>query len=369
MKKLRIDSNFPTHLYNLFCDSNPFASKQFYQSLVGSDALSSQTGQTPLFFETDHAYTLGLIKTHSYGEFIFDWAWANAYQRLGLNYYPKLIHYTPFTPVNAPKIYSHGMDQAKELINLVKNHYLAQEELSSHHYLFINIDEQKNLKEAGYLIRNSMQYHWKNSWESFDHFLDSLLKRKKKMIMKERRKVLEHGLEISTNNFQDLNDNEVLKVFKLYQSTVVKKNSYLYLNLQTFMLWRKCKEAKIVLARKIEDIIAMAIFFQGPKTLYGRYWGIDPKFNLPMLHFELCYYQGMEICFKHNLELFEAGAQGEQKLKRGFAPVIIKSAHHLRNFKMFEAVENFINEEKEFIDDQIKIALNLLPYRAIEPIS
>lgn len=348
-----------------FSSTNPFCDGQFHQLLEDSKVIGGDSGWEPIYFEQKGSILPGYLKSHSFGEYIFDWAWAELYQRNGYNYYPKLVHCLPFTPVNASKVLGNS-ELFSDLI-CESNHYVENNNsLTGEHYLFISYDEAAELKKLGFQINKTLQYHFFNKWSSFDEYLSSLKSSRKKMIKKERKKVKNYNLNIEVLDRNNLTLDDLKQVYLLYISTIVKKNSYAYLNENFFLLLSKYMQnsLKIIVAKKEDSIIAMAIFFQGSDRLYGRYWGIHPKYenDFPLLHFELCYYQGMEICIENNLSIFEAGAQGEQKLWRGFKPEIILSAHKLKASDFQKTIYNHI-KMKSHETESAKIELErYLPF-------
>ena len=345
--------------------SSPFSNYKFYNHLEESNLLTEDTGWEPLYFEIDSHILPSFIKTHSYGEYIFDWDWANFYQRIGMNYYPKLLHSTPFTPVNAPKF--HHQNQ-KELAQMSFDFY-QENNLSGEHYLFISIDEAKILKDLGFSVMKTIQYHFYNQWRSFDHFLDSLKTSRKKMIKKERKKCLNFDVTINWLLKEDCSDNVLNRLYQLYLSTIKKKNSYAYLNDQFFKGLKKFlnEEAEILIAKVDNSIIAMSIFFKSNTTLYGRYWGIDSDYaeEFKLLHFEMCYYKGIDYIIDNQMSLFEAGAQGEQKLWRGFSPVEILSAHHIKDAQAFNLIKDYIKKQSLKTEEEIKKLKQFLPYKEV----
>jgi predicted N-acyltransferase len=355
------------HEHSTFLES-PITHGDFYTSLEQSKTLDEKSGWIPFTFQDCNNTCYGFEKHHSYGEFIFDWGWAEAYQRYQVPYYPKLLHSTPYTPVNAPKILG-DQNKIESFCSELKEYYVEQNHLSGHHYLFTTEEENKALEKLGYSIRSSLQYHLPWPFKSFDEFLDSLKSRKRKNIKKERSQVQDSGLRIEKKLLKDCTQGEVLRLFDLYLQTILKKYSQAYLNFETFSLWQKTLGDKMTLVSAYlpddEKALANSIFFHSDKTLYGRYWGIDleRERDFPFLHFELCYYQGMDLCCEKGLSLFEAGAQGEQKLLRGFKPVRITSAHHLRQPQLFDAVKDFIIREGQSVRKQIDELSNYLPYK------
>jgi len=339
---------------------NPFTAKSFYQNLEKSNLLTNKTGWSPIYFSNEESILPGFIKTHSYGEFIFDWAWANFYQRFGIDYYPKLVHCIPFTPVNAPKIIGKfNIDLFTESFKF----YQSEPRLSGEHYLFINDEEERELKKLNFKIMHTIQYHFKNKWNSFDNFLADLRPNRRKMIRKERKKINESPVNISWLN--DFSDQNMETIYLLYISTIAKKQSQAYLNKDFFHRLRDQEQIKILVATIDQKIIAMSIFFESKEALYGRYWGINPHLEkeYPFLHFEMCYYRGLDYIFVNDIPLFEAGAQGEQKLWRGFTPVVIKSAHHIKRDDLFEPIKNYIDEQNENTSLEIENLKKYLPFK------
>lgn len=339
---------------------NPFESHSFFQALKESGATDEKMGHREKLFKKDESYLYGFIKEHSYGEYIFDWGWAQAYERYGLAYYPKLIHYTPYTPVNAHKFIG---EKKRELMEQAWEFY-QQETVSSHHYLFIQPEEVELLEEK-YLIRDSLQYHFHNEFDSFEDYLEKLNKNKRKTIKKERAQVEKHGLEIKRQLINELSDEEIREIYHFYLTTVAKKNAFAYLRSETFLAFKKYlpKQTMVIRAFQDEELMGMSLFFISEEAIYGRYWGCHPCFERSFLHFELCYYQGIDYVIENNIPLFEAGAQGEQKLIRGFKPVIIKSAHHLKHPEMHQAVRNFIEEERQYLKIEFEKCVSLLPFK------
>lgn len=349
---------------NEYKSTHPFSDGRFHNLLEASELLNEQTGWIPLCFENEQGALPAYIKTHSYGEYIFDWAWAEFYERMGRSYYPKLVHAIPFTPINAPKVLGAGQ---QELIQKAHEFYLDKKELSSHHFLFTNNEESELLEELGYLRKETLQYHFNNRYDSFDNFLNQLKTRKRKNIKKERLAVQKAQIEIQWREGSELDVGMMEEVYKLYLTTISKKQSYAYLNqaffenLPVFL----GEDLKLALAYKEEKLIAMSLFVAGEECLYGRYWGIDPESEreFPFLHFELCYYQGMEYCFKKKIPLFEAGAQGEHKLLRGFEPVVILSYHHLRDKAFHSAIQTHLVEHNDHNKQTINALKQHLPFK------
>lgn len=356
-----ISKSFKGHFIK---SSSPFEDTQFYQLLESSNLLTQKTGWSILNHSHDQSLLPGFIKTHSYGEYIFDWEWANFFHKNGFEYYPKLVHTTPFTPVNSEKIIG-GFKP--ELFKKSFEFYERSHNLNSEHYLFINQEEQLELEKLGFCTMHTLQYHFKNEWSSFEDFLLSLKKNKRKNIRKERKLVSSYDIEIEWLKSCELTDENLSKIYLLYLSTIAKKQSQAYLNEDFFLGLKNYSEQKlkILVAKKNDEIIAMSLFFLSANTLYGRYWGIHPNFEqeFKYLHFEMCYYHGMIYTIENKLDLFEAGAQGEQKLLRGFKPVLIRSAHHMKNQLLFKAIKDYIKRFNHHTLNQKIYLEKHLPYR------
>jgi predicted N-acyltransferase len=342
--------------------NHPISNFTFFSLLEDTQCVGNNTGWIPKFFHENDTILPTYIKYHGYGEYIFDWNWANFYDQNHLSYYPKLLHAIPFTPVNAPKIIGES-SKFKHLVDESFKYY-QENDLTGEHYLFINDEEENVLINKGFAIKKSHQYHFRNEYKSFDEFLSKLKKNKRKNIKKERKAIIESGLKIDWV-YGDALNKELLDEFYLYYlTTIYKKYSHPYLTKDFFYSLSELN-VLLVQAKKDETTIAMSLFFYGEETLYGRYWGINPKneSEYPYLHFELCYYQGIEFCIKKGLKLFEAGAQGEHKLLRGFEPVIIKSAHHIKIPQCFNIIKNDIMMQNQQVEDSLIHMKSYLPYK------
>lgn len=350
---------------------NPFASPKFFKLCEKSKVVGANSGWNPVYFiAKENEKIVGLlpafIKTNSFGEFIFDWAWADLYQRSGIPYYPKLTAATPFTPVNAPKVLGSKKKATDALMDAFSQFLEKNPGLSSAHALFISKRELEDLKKHNFFERVTIQYHLEVNFKGFDDYLDSLKARKRKQIKKERQAVIDSGVEIELieNEFSE----DLMKdIYLLYLSTIDKKWSQAYLNESFFLeLARDFKDNLVIyLAKKNDELIAMSLFLKSKEALYGRYWGCKTNCNIAYLHFELSYYKGIEYCIKHCIPLFEAGAQGEQKLLRGFRPVEIHSAHKLKIEQAHEAIEKHVKTENAFHIEQIKELERHLPFKKI----
>lgn len=340
-----------------------FNKYHFHLALEVSNCIGKERSQIPIYltiFENESlkAACVLYIKGHSYGEYIFDWSWADLYSRYGHNYYPKLIAQNPFTAAtNRTFIFSKEIyaNRLIEEIKLIEEKY----ECSSTHLLFLDSNEI-DLVSKDYKIRESFQYHWINQgYKNFEDFLLKLKSRKAKQIRKERRT----DLLIKEIGQDELNHYSSI-FYKLYIQTIAKKNSYAYLNEIFFnhIFTNMSEEIKLIAAFKDDQLVAASLFFIGENKIYGRYWGALEKHK--NLHFELCYYQGIELSIKNNIEKFEAGAQGEHKISRGFIPTKTYSAHKIVDENFRAPIYNFIDEESSQIDELFVELNDRLPFRS-----
>ena len=280
------------------------------------------------------------LKDHSYGEYVFDWAWADAYHRHGIEYYPKLLSAIPFSPVCGSRLLARTREARLELV-------AASLELgaqaSSLHVLFPTEEEAADLAAAGMMLRRGVQFHWKNEgYESFEAFLERLSHDKRKKIRQERRKVAESGVRLQRLVGHEIREDHWAFFVRCYNNTYRAHHSSPYL---THSFFRRLGETMpenmlLVLATLDGKPVASALNVFGEHALYGRYWGCTGY--VPNLHFEACYYQAIEFCIERRIPLFEGGAQGEHKLARGFAPVQTCSAHWLKHPAFADAVEKFL---------------------------
>lgn len=349
--------------------SNPFLSHGFLHALHASGSATAQTGWLPQYITLWQGKRLEAamplyLKEHSYGEYVFDWAWADAYHRHGLEYYPKLLAAIPFTPVGGPRLLAR--DEAGRQALIAKLQELqADMGLSSTHVLFPLIEEAQSLRQAGFLLRKGVQFHWLNrEYRDFDDFLSSLEAKKRKNIRAERRKVKEAGI-----NFRHLSGHEAKEkdwaFFKrCYDRTYAEHRSTPYLNLDFFLRIAEALPDRILLAlaEREGEPIAVSLFIHDRKAIYGRYWGAIEHHSC--LHFEAAYYQGIEFCIRNRIPVFEGGAQGEHKLARGFEPQQTLSAHSLTHTAFSEAVERFLERESEGVAHYISELNEHLPFRS-----
>ena len=344
---------------------DPFLSHAFLSSLEDSNSVGRGTGWTPapILVEEEGrlvAATPAYLKTHSQGEYVFDHGWADAWERAGGQYYPKLQVAVPFTPVPGPRLLGNRPQQLLTAIEAVT----VQNEISSAHITFIDDNGLAEAERRQWLIRDGIQYHWFNrGYASFDDFLASLKHSKRKSIRKERRDACE-GLEIRALRGDEIGPSDWDAMWAFYQDTGSRKWGRPYLTRAFFDLIGERIGDKVLLflAYRGSRRIAGALNFIGADTLYGRYWGCIEE--VPFLHFELCYYRAVEWAIEQGLKCVQAGAQGEHKVARGYEPVVTKSAHFIPNRSFRDAVAQFLDAEREGVDVEVEWLRRDLPYRS-----
>jgi predicted N-acyltransferase len=343
-------------LMQLQPDANPFLSYAFLNALHESGSASKQTGWSPCYISLWDDENLAAVlplyeKSHSYGEYVFDWAWADAYQQNGLNYYPKLLSAIPFTPITGVRLIARDQQAQHALLDeLIRLQTSTQ--ISSTHILFPTKDEAEILKSSGFLLRQGIQFHWQNHlYANFEEFLSKLEKKKRKNIRAERRKVTDAGIEFQHLCGKDLHT-EDWHFFKLcYDKTYSEHHSSPYLNTDFFLRIGTTMPENIhlIIALRDKKRIAASLLIHDRTTVYGRYWGCIE--HVPYLHFETAYYQAIEFCINNKISIFEGGAQGEHKMARGFLPTKTYSAHHLAEPAFSDAVAQFLRRETGGIEN------------------
>jgi uncharacterized protein len=350
----------------------PFVRHEFLLALEESGCATSRTGWSPrhLVLEDARGRAVGAMplyrKGHSRGEFVFDFSWANAYAQHGLAYYPKLLAAIPFTPVcgsralvgptaNAPAV-TDALIQAA-------GSYARSEQLSSWHVLFPSADNLESLKRAGLIERRDCQFHWFNhDYESFEAFLSTFTAEKRKKAKRERRRVAEAGIDFDTRLGGEMDDASWATVYEFYADTFYRHGHEPYLNLDFFKRIARTMPQQLMLkiARHGRNPIAVAIFFVGEDALFGRYWGAGGNYH--SLHFETCYYQGIDYCIEHKLKRFEPGTQGEHKVPRGFVPTFTSSAHDIVDPRFAAAIRDFASREAHGVDHYAASINEHVPY-------
>ncbi|ANQ84527.1 hypothetical protein dqs_1481 [Azoarcus olearius] len=303
------------------------------------------------------------VKHHSYGEYVFDWAWANAYRQHGLDYYPKWLAAVPFTPVPGARLLGRNTADRRLLLADVVA-LAARSGLSSLHVLFPDEDEGRWMQEAGLSLRQGVQFHWQNAgYPDFEAFLATLNHDKRKKIRQERRKAATHGLRLRWLDGYTASDGDWAFFYRCYTTTYALHRSTPYLTDEFFteLARRSPASVRLLLAERDEGPVAGAFFLCDRHALYGRYWGATSA--LPFLHFELCYYQAIEYCIAHGLARFEGGAQGEHKLSRGLLPTPTRSAHWIADPRFRDAVDRFLEREREGIGFYLDELAERSPFR------
>jgi len=300
-------------------------------------------------------------KTHSYGEYVFDWAWADAHQRHGVEYYPKLVCAVPFTPVRGTRLLGISRETKKTLASAALD--LAQD-FSSLHVLFAEDDDAALLAEAGFMLRRTVQFHWKNDgYAGFEDFLARLSHQRRKNIRQERRRVREAGVTFRWLEGAAI-EREHWEFFnRCYRRTYAAHRSTPYLNLEFFLRLGAAlpDNVTLLLAERAGKPVAASLLLRDAGTVYGRYWGSVE--HIPLLHFETCYYQAIEYAIARKIETFEGGAQGEHKIFRGLMPVQTLSAHWLADRRFSRAVENFLERETLGITQYVNELVEHTPFK------
>ncbi len=352
-------------------DYHPFTDWDFLDALESSGSVGESTGWIPchIWIEDTHGKPQACaplyIKTNSMGEYVFDHAWADASERAGVPYYPKLQCAIPFTPATGPRLIANTPDAQNALIHALKD-ICVQYNMSGVHVTFVDKDLQEQLKGHGFLPRTDRQFHFINrGYESFDEFLASLTSRKRKKIKSERRRALEH-ITIKRLRGDEIKDEHWDAFFGFYMDTSQRKWGQAYLTRAFFTAIHNGMRGQVLLLMAYEGgtPIAGALNFIGGDVLYGRHWGASK--HIPFLHFELCYYQAIEAGIAMGLSRVEAGAQGEHKLARGYEPTATHSAHYLVHQGLRGAVENFLTHERTAVDRNIEILDTYTPYKKDE---
>ncbi len=353
-------------------DVNPSVSHAFLSALEDSGSTTARTGWTPqhLSVAAPDGRVIGVVplyaKTHSYGEYVFDYGWADAYERAGGRYYPKLLSAVPFTPVPGPRLLLHPDAPPETRVHLIAAmvELANRRHISSVHVTFPERIEAEALTEAGFLQRVGQQFHWTNDgYRDFDDYLAALNSRKRKAVKKERREALAEGLEIEVLTGSDLNSRHWDAFYRFYLATADRKWGQAYLNRKFFALIgeRMPDNVVLVLAQREGKYVAGALNLLGKDTIYGRNWGSygDYKF----LHFECCYYRAIEFAITHGLKRVEAGAQGPHKLQRGYLPVPTYSAHWIPDPGFRRAVAQFLARERDMVERKIDALAEYSPFR------
>lgn len=361
----------------LWASSYPFVQHGFLDALETSGSVSPQTGWRPqhiVGYDADEELVFAIIaylKEHSWGEYVFDFAWADAYQRNHLAYYPKLLTAAPFTPATGPRwAISEKLDQDSTLLlglEFLQNYCLSQH-ISSWHCLFT--DEHNSNKLSGFKVaqRIGCQFHWHNkNYSSFDDFLEHFTSRKRKNLRKERQTVTAAGVQLQRLTGNDITQQHWDNFYQFYHTTYLKRSgSTGYLNRDFFQRLATTipDQLLMVVAEHNHQPIAAALFFFDNQKLYGRYWGCRQEVS--GLHFEACYYQGIEFAIERGIQIFDPGAQGEHKIQRGFEPTFTYSNHWLAHPEFSHAINDFLQKEKPSIIEYHNQCSEHLPFKDLK---
>ncbi len=350
----------------------PFMRHEFLLALEQSGSISVENGWQP-----HHALTRAnngrlvaaaplYIKTHSWGEFVFDWAWADAYERHGLRYYPKLVSAAPYTPATSNKLIAVDQASSQALKQAVTQHATAAN-YSSWHLHFLPAGSPAN-PDTGWVRREDCQFHWRNrDYEDFDAFLATFSSKKRKNVKRERRRIVESGLRFDWLCGEDMSPQDWSDAYELTRTTFLLRGREPYLRPAFFAATSKALPGvlRVVFAQLGEMRVAAAIFLQSQERLYGRYWGSLDNFH--SLHFETCYYQGIEHCIREGLQVFEPGTQGEHKVSRGFEPTTTISDHYLVNPEFAAAIEQHSDMERDSVQRYMAEVKRHSPFRKQGP--
>jgi predicted N-acyltransferase len=362
----------------------PFMRHEYLAAMDQSQSATPAKGWTPRFITLWHGDQLQAacalyLKDHSYGEYVFDWAWANAYEQHGLAYYPKAVAAVPFTPVPGSRLLARDASARTALVNAILA-WCKQEQQSSFHLLFAAQDDVVACEAAGLMLRHTVQFHWTQAaaspWRSFDDFLASLAQEKRKKIRQERRKVAEAGVAFRWSRGADIGEKDWNFFYRCYERTYYEHGNAPYLTRDFFrrmaasmpenwLLFVAERAGKPLAASLIAlDSVSPAGTDDAVRAAYGRYWGALERVDC--LHFEACYYQPLQWCIEHGFGRFEGGAQGEHKMARALMPVKTTSCHWLAHPAFADAVERFLEKEGKGIENYLEHLDERSPFRRTE---
>jgi uncharacterized protein len=354
--------------WNALAGDNPFVQHAFLDALHETGCAAPDKGWGPQYILLKDRGALKAamplyLKGHSYGEYVFDWSWADAYYRHGLDYYPKLLCAVPFTPVRGPRLL---VSAPEDRVRLIAGALALSKELrvSSFHCLFPDDADVEAFESSGLMLRHGVQFHWQNAgYATFDDFLASLNHDKRKKIRQERRKVRDAGITFEWREGADITDADWAFFYRCYARTYREHHSTPYLKLAFFQRIARAmpENLLLVLAHRAGRPIAASLEVHNGTRLYGRYWGALE--HHPVLHFETCYYQVIEYCIARGIQVFEGGAQGEHKMARGLMPVETRSAHWIARREFASAIEHFLAQESRGMEHYIDELNERRPFR------
>ena len=349
--------------------ADPFMRYEFLAALEENNCVGPDYGWLPYHIavrDTDQQLVAACpiyIKTNSYGEFVFDWNWASAYEQAKLQYYPKMVCSVPYNPATGMRILS--QDPALKTLVIQQTIAIAKKmQMSGMHWLFTTTEDTTLCEQQGLMLRMGCQYHWFNhDYESFHDFTAGFVSRKRKKVNRERRMVAEQGIEIKVIHGNEASAEQIIRAHEFYVSTFDRKSGVPTLQLEFFQQICRTMGQQVVFffAYSQQQVIACAICLRSDDTLYGRFWGCDEQYH--SLHFETCFYQGIDYCIEHQLQRFEPGAQGEHKIARGFVPTKTWSAHWIENEQFRPVLKNFCQREQHGMQHQVDELTTMLPFR------
>lgn len=363
-----IDNITSVNWQDLNVAHNPFSQYAYLNSLERSQSVCTKQGWTPHHLVSTDSSDIKAImpmylKSHSWGEYVFDWDWANEFQQHGVDYYPKLVATTPFTPVSSNKLLSLEVQLTKLFPTLI--HHCLTENIHSWHILYCDRIESA-LPEDVY-ERNTVQFHWFNrDYQTFDHFLSTFSSRKRKNTQKERVSITQQGIQIRQLKGSEITPSDLKFFYLSYQLTYLKRGHQPHLTFDFFKQVIDKMSDNIILniASDPNEDVACALFFFDDEQLYGRYWGCTKPYK--NLHFELCYYQGIEFCIKNKLKRFNPGTQGEHKIKRGFEPILTYSYHWIKHQPFRAAIKDFCKQEQQHMQKYQQQCQQALPFKCTD---
>lgn len=353
-------------------NDNPFACFEFLNALEQHHCVGQNHGWLPQHILIKENNTLigaspMYLKNNSYGEFVFDWAWADAYHRSGIEYYPKLVTSIPYTPATGQRFLINDLNRFEEISQLIISSGLQHAKslgVSSMHWLFTNKTDTEQLENNNLMLRLGCQFHWQNNnYNDFEHYLSFFNSKNRKKIKRERKQVQQQDIEIEIRSGLEMTDSLWETYHSFYSSTFDKKSGMATLSLDFFKSIGQTmpNNVLVLFAKHNNEYVASAFCIRGDKTLYGRHWGCSEEFD--SLHFELCYYQGLEYCINNNLQRFEPGAQGEHKIYRGFLPSKTWSAHWVSHPEFDTVIRKHVAHEQEGMHHYIKDMQSHSPFK------
>jgi predicted N-acyltransferase len=367
-----VDTTSWNSLLHAQAQPTPFMRHEYLRAMHDSRSATARTGWTPRFLtlwrgDELHAACALYLKDHSYGEYVFDWAWANAYAQHGLQYYPKALVASPFTPVPGTRLLARDGAARRALASALVG-WCRKEKLSSLHLLFCDDDDAAACEQAGLMLRHNVQFHWTQSgWADFDAFLASLSHDKRKKIRQERRKVADAGVTFRWARGSGVAESDWDFFYRCYERTYLEHGNAPYLTRDFFRRMARDMPGNwlLFIAQRAGEPIASSLIAidesSAAKVAYGRYWGALERVDC--LHFEACYYQPIAWCIAHGFERFEGGAQGEHKMARALMPVRTTSAHWLAHPAFADAIERFLEREGRGIDEYLEHLEARTPFR------